>query len=139
MRLSRFCCATFRPRLTGSCSVARHGVSAVVLLINLFFGVPASRAEQGSRQPWWPQFHGPNRDKTIDKLSLTCADGMLYGLTQRGQLLLIAPDPRRLEVVSSFRLPEESRAPSFAHPVVCGGRLYVRRGEYLYAYDVRAE
>ncbi len=77
------------------------------------------------------------REKKMEKLSLTCADGMIYGLTQRGEVLLIEPRPDRLEVVSRFQTPPDSRELAWAHPVVCGGRLYVRRGQYLYAYDVR--
>jgi hypothetical protein len=79
------------------------------------------------------------RERKMTKLSLTAADGLIYGVTQRGEMLLIEPTPNRFEVVSQFQTPEDSRALCWAHPVVCGGRLYVRRGEYLYAYDVRGE
>jgi outer membrane protein assembly factor BamB len=79
------------------------------------------------------------RERNITKLSLTAADGMIYALTQAGEVLLIRPNPDRLEVVSHFETPPDSRALAWAHPVVCGARLYVRRGEYLYAYDVRGE
>jgi len=78
------------------------------------------------------------REKRMTKLSLTCADGMIYGLTQDGEVLLIRPRPDRFEVVGRLETPPDSRALSWAHPVVCGGRLYIRRGECLYAYDVRA-
>jgi len=77
-------------------------------------------------------------DKGIRKLSLTCADGMLYGVTERGKVYLIAPRPDGFEVVSEFSLPRENRGYLFAHPVVCGGRLYIRYGENLYVYNVRA-
>lgn len=77
------------------------------------------------------------RDKRMEKLSLTCADGMLYGLTQRGEVLLIAPSPERLDVAGNFQLPLKDGDPAFAHPVVCNGRLYVRHGRHLYAYDIR--
>jgi len=62
---------------------------------------------------------------------------MIYGLTQAGEMLLIRPQPDRFEVVSRFQTPKDSRALSWTHPVVCAGRLYLRRGEYLYAYNVR--
>jgi len=73
----------------------------------------------------------------LEKLSLTAAEGLIYGLTQRGAVLLINPHPDRLEVISHLQTPPDSRELAWAHPVVCGGRLYVRRGQYLYAYDVR--
>ena len=79
------------------------------------------------------------REKKMTKLSLTAADGMIYGLAQNGEMLLIEPRPDRFEVVSQFQTPRDSKELAWAHPVVCGGRLYVRRGTCLYAYDVRAE
>jgi hypothetical protein len=78
------------------------------------------------------------REARMEKLSLTAAEGLIYSLTQRGEVLLIRPNPDRLDVVSRFRTPPDSKALAWAHPVVCGGCLYLRRGEYLYAYDVRA-
>ena len=42
------------------------------------------------------------------------------------------------EVISEFPLPQGGEGPSWAHPVVCAGRLYIRHGDFLYAYDVRA-
>jgi outer membrane protein assembly factor BamB len=77
------------------------------------------------------------REARMEKLSLTAADGLIYGLTQRGEVLLIRPRPDRMEITSRFQTPRDSRALAWAHPVVCGGRLYIRRGEFLYAYDVR--
>ncbi|MHC4181448.1 MAG: PQQ-binding-like beta-propeller repeat protein, partial [Planctomycetota bacterium] len=74
------------------------------------------------------------RERKMTKLSLTYADGLIYGLTQAGEMMLIRPRPDRFQVVSSFKTPPDSKALSWAHPVVCGGRLYLRRGEYLYAY-----
>ncbi len=78
------------------------------------------------------------RERKMTKLSLTCAEGLLYALTQRGEVLLIEPRPDRLNVVSRFQTPEDNRELAWAHPVVCGGRLYLRRGSCLYAYDVQA-
>ena len=78
------------------------------------------------------------RDRTLGKLSLTCADGMLYGLSDRGWTSLLAIRPGVFRPVSRFRIPSGGTGPSLAHPVVCGGRLYVRHDNDLYAYDVKA-
>jgi len=51
-------------------------------------------------------------------------------------LVRAVPNPH--EVISSFKIPPGGKGPVWAHPVVCGGRLYLRHGEFLYAYDVRA-
>jgi len=70
--------------------------------------------------------------------SVTFADGRLYGLDERGALCLIRPTAAERVVVSQFRIPKGGRGPVWAHPVVCGGRLYIRHGDFLYAYDIRA-
>jgi len=75
----------------------------------------------------------------VEKLSLTAAEGLIYGLAQRGAVALINPHPDRLEIISLMQTPPDSRELAWAHPVVCGGRLYLRRGQFLYAYDIRAE
>jgi len=73
----------------------------------------------------------------IGRASLTYADGHLYLLNHRGQVALVKPNPFTFDLVSTFRIPRKGRGPVWAHPVVCGGRLYIRHGDYLYCYDIR--
>ena len=61
------------------------------------------------------------------------------GLTQKGEVHLIEPRPDRFTVLSTLQTPDDTRALAWAHPVICAGRLYIRRGEYLYVYDVSAK
>jgi len=70
--------------------------------------------------------------------TVTVADGMLYILTDRGEVALVRPNPRRQDIVSRFELPKGGKGEVWAHSVVCGGRLYIRHGEFLYVYDVRS-
>jgi len=74
----------------------------------------------------------------VGKGSLTVADGMLFILGKDGTMGLVTPSPKAHTVVSRFELPEGGKGLWWAHPVVCDGRLYVRHGEFLYTYDVRA-
>ncbi|MEN6498523.1 MAG: PQQ-binding-like beta-propeller repeat protein [Thermoguttaceae bacterium] len=69
--------------------------------------------------------------------TLTYAEGMLYLVNERGTVALLPARPDGFELVSQFKLPKQGDGPTWAHPVVCGGRLYIRHGQYLYAYDVR--
>lgn len=69
--------------------------------------------------------------------TLTYADGMLYVMNERGVVALVPARPETFEIVSQFELPKQGDGPTWAHPVVCGGRLYLRHGNYLYVYDVR--
>jgi outer membrane protein assembly factor BamB len=76
------------------------------------------------------------------KGSVHYADGLLYGLTERDKtVLLIKPEPKEFVLISSFELPhgDEATGLSWAHPVVVGGKLYVRHAQYLYCYDVKGE
>ena len=74
------------------------------------------------------------------KGSVHYADGLLYGLTENDRtVLLIRPEPEEFVLISSFELPNEAEGPSWAHPVVLNGRLYLRHAQYLYCYDVGAQ
>lgn len=76
-------------------------------------------------------------ERGVGKGSLTYADGMLYTLGENGQMGLVPATPHEHAVVSRFRLPAGGQGPAWAHPVVCGGRLYLRHGDFLYAYGVQ--
>ena len=73
----------------------------------------------------------------VGKGALTYADGMLYTLSIDRLMGLVKPTTTRFELVSSFEIPKGGKGKSWAHPVVCNGRLYIRHGEFLYAYKVR--
>jgi len=76
-------------------------------------------------------------DKGVGKGSLTYADGMLYTLSENSVMGLVRPAAAGYELVSSFDIPKGGQGNSWAHPVVCGGRLYIRHDDFLYVYNVR--
>ena len=109
-----------------------------VLLVNgNLYGTSTFR----NRNLWicldWETGRNKYMDKGVGKGSLTYADGMLYTLSIDGVMGLVRPIPMGHELVSSFKIPEGGKGNSWAHPVVCGGRLYIRHSEFLYAYSVR--
>jgi outer membrane protein assembly factor BamB len=68
------------------------------------------------------------------------ADGRLYCLTEKGEMLLLKPAPAAFEAAGRFPLPgEERKQDAWAQPVICDGRLYLRYHETLYCYDIRAK
>ncbi|MEK7752632.1 MAG: PQQ-binding-like beta-propeller repeat protein [Acidobacteriota bacterium] len=77
-------------------------------------------------------------DETMGKVGITCADGMIYALNHQGTISLLAITPRGFETAGRFELEKKPANSYLAHPVVCGGRLYIRCDQDLYAYDVRA-
>jgi outer membrane protein assembly factor BamB len=77
------------------------------------------------------------RHEPVGKVSITWADGRLYGVGQEGEVRLVRMDPKGAEVVGEFAVPREGKDLLLAYPVVCGGRLYVRHAGTLFAFDVR--
>ncbi len=74
----------------------------------------------------------------VGKGSLTYADGMLYTLSENRQMGLVEATPTGHAVISQFELPSGGSGKSWAHPVICGGRLYLRHSDQLSAYKVSA-
>lgn len=112
-----------------------HG--GVILLDGYLYGASTVR----NSNKWvcldWETGRKMYAETGVGKGSLTCAGGMLYTLSIDRVMGLVRPASTRFELVSSFEIPEGGKGKSWAHPVVCNGRLYVRHGEFLYAYSVR--
>ena len=78
-------------------------------------------------------------DRGVGKGSATLADGMLYTLSEKRTVGLVEPAPDKHRLISEFKIPSDGKGPTWAHPVVCGGRLYIRHDDFLYAFDVRGD
>lgn len=76
------------------------------------------------------------KDRSVGKGSLVFADGHLYALSENGVVGLIEATPKGYAEKGRFRIQQDS-LPTWAHPIVVGGRLYVRDQDTIYAYDVR--
>jgi outer membrane protein assembly factor BamB len=77
------------------------------------------------------------RHRSVGKGSLTYADGNLYIQSEDNVVGLAAASSGGYEERGRFRIPDQG-LPSWAHPVVSDGRLYIRNQRTLTAYDVRA-
>jgi hypothetical protein len=117
--------------------INHHG--GVILLDGCLYG--AAHQRNGGR--WiclaWNDGAKKYAEKGVGKGSLTCADGMLYCWSENGLVGLVPATPEKHEPVSRFTVASGGDGPTWAHPVVCGGRLYLRHGNVLHAYDIRAE
>ena len=75
-------------------------------------------------------------DRAVGKGSLCWADGMLYLFSEKGgQAGLATCSSEGLKGTGKFKV--DGSGPSWAHPVVAGGRLYLRYDTNLYCYDVK--
>ena len=77
------------------------------------------------------------QSRSVGKGSLCVADGMLYVLSEGHELALVEATPEEYRERGRFKLNTQHGRPAWAHPVVTGGRLYVRDQQSLTAFDVR--
>ena len=76
-------------------------------------------------------------EKAVGKGSLCFADGMLYLFGERGGRAALATcSPDSMEIKGTMSV--QGTGTSWAHPVVIGGRLYLRYADNLYCFDVKA-
>ncbi|MCE9530453.1 MAG: PQQ-binding-like beta-propeller repeat protein, partial [Planctomycetes bacterium] len=96
-----------------------------------------------SGQPWSAQFKSGDvkwskveRTKGSGSVSLTYADGLLYFRFSDGWVSLVNPSDGK--EISTFKIPN-SKANCWAHPVVVGGKMYIRELDTVWCYDVKAK
>lgn len=110
-----------------------HG--GVVLINGVTYGFNSNQLtclEWGTGKRLW-------QDRSVGKGSICYADGMLYLLSEQGVVGLAVASPQGYREVSRFELPHRSDRPSWTHPVISGGKLYLRDQQNLYCYDVRGQ
>ncbi len=89
----------------------------------------------GPDEPVWSS-------KKLDKGSITYADGHFYCYGEsKGTLVQIKATPEGWQEVGRFTIPKLSptrpgQGKVWTHPVVAGGKLYLRDYEHLYCYDI---
>lgn len=77
------------------------------------------------------------RHRSVGKGSLAYADGRLYILSENNVVGLAEATPAAYRETGRFTIPDQG-LPSWAHPVVSGGRLYLRNQGILTAFDIRS-
>jgi outer membrane protein assembly factor BamB len=80
-----------------------------------------------------------NRGSGRNSASVVAGDGHVYVKFSDGTLALVKADPAGYEEVSSFKVPGSGDRPSWAHAVILDGRLYLREGDAILCYDIRAK
>jgi outer membrane protein assembly factor BamB len=112
----------------------KHG--GVILIGDYIFGDSDDRgtpfcAELMTGEIVW-KGRGPGRGSAV-----VIGDGeMLYIQFQDGTMALAKADPTEYSVVSQFKIPGSGDRPSWAHPVIADGRLYVRSQDKVLCYDI---
>ncbi len=79
---------------------------------------------------------GDIRNAGSGSAAVVYADGNLYFRYQNGAVVLIRSTPEGYDEKGSFTIPNVTK-PSWSHPVVLDGRLYLREQDTLYVFDVK--
>lgn len=77
------------------------------------------------------------RDRSVGKGSLIYADERLYLYSENGVVGLAGASPAGYREHGRFQIRTGS-LPTWSHPVVAGGKLYLRDQDTIYAYNVTA-
>ena len=78
---------------------------------------------------WGGKMRGPGQESA----AVACADGQLYFRYQDGTMALIQASPKGYKLNGKFNIPQVT-GPSWSHPVVAGGKLYLREQDSLFVY-----
>ena len=74
-----------------------------------------------------------------NKGSVISAEGLLYLYEEKsGNVALVRPNNEKLDIISSFKVTKGT-GPYWAHPVINKGRLFLRHGDYLAVYSIKAK
>jgi outer membrane protein assembly factor BamB len=77
-----------------------------------------------------------NRGPGTGSAAVAYADGNLYFRFENGIMALIGATPEGYEEKGKFAIPGVEH-PSWSHPVIAGGRMYLREQDALLAYDIK--
>jgi outer membrane protein assembly factor BamB len=72
-------------------------------------------------------------------VAVVYADGRLYMRYENGYVALVEASPEAYKEISAFKIPNSGTSQSWSHPVVVGGKLYLREKDILWCYDVKAK
>jgi hypothetical protein len=53
-------------------------------------------------------------------------------------MVLADASPEAYKEISSFKIPGSGKQPSWSHPVIANGRLYLREQDRILCYNVKA-
>jgi outer membrane protein assembly factor BamB len=127
-----------------------NSVGGVVRVGDYVYGTLAPANPRGEAQLACVEFKTGKekwRHDCAGSASLCYADGLLYVRGQGGsgfgpekppEVALVEATPDGYKEKGRFKQPDHGGKPAYPHPVVANGRLYLRDGDVLLCYDVKA-
>ena len=78
---------------------------------------------------------GPERNEGTSSAAVSYADGRLYFRYQDGRMILVEASSEAYREHGTFMIPDVEKQ-SWPHPVISGGKLFLREQDTLYCYDI---
>ena len=75
----------------------------------------------------------------VGKGSVAYADGHLVVRSEGGAVALVEASPGGYKETGRFNLPDRSKRPSWSHPVIAGQKLFLREGDSIHCFDLKAK
>jgi outer membrane protein assembly factor BamB len=112
----------------------KHG--GIVLVGDFLFGDSDDRGIPFCADLMTGEVQWKSRGAGKKSASVTAADGKLIVRFSNGTVVLAKASPEGYEELSDFKTPDSGDRPSWAHPVIADGNLYLREGDKIYCYDI---
>jgi outer membrane protein assembly factor BamB len=114
-----------------------HG--GIVLVDGKIYG---SNWQHNSRGRWacvdWETGETHWDKEWFNKGSVIYADGMLYLYEEKsGNVALVEPSVEELKITGTFTV-DSGTGPHWAHPAIYNGKLFIRHGDFLMVYNIKA-
>ena len=77
-------------------------------------------------------------EKWDSKGAFVMADGLLYAYNEKGSVGLIQPTPEGFKIISEFKITKGA-GQHWAHPFIANGKLFMRHGDVLMVFDIKAK
>lgn len=113
----------------------KHG--GVVLVGNFLYGDSEDRGILYCAKLMTGELVWKKRGSGSGSISVVAGDGRLYLHYANGTMVLANASPRSLVEISSFKVPNSGDRPSWAHPVILDGKLYLREHNTILCYDIQ--
>ena len=114
----------------------KHG--GVVLVGDYLYGDTDARGVPFCAELMTGDIKWQTRGSGRNSASVAAADGCLYIRYSDGTMTLVKASPDALEELGKFTIPGSGDQPSWSHPVIFDGRLYLREGDKVLCYRLRA-
>ncbi len=114
----------------------KHG--GVVLVGNYVYGDSDDKGQPYCAELMTGKLAWASRGSGKGSAVVIAGGDHLYVRYQDGILALVEANPAAYKEVGSFKIPGSDERPSWSHPVILDGKLYVREQDKILCYDIRA-